>query len=346
MPEKRGGHVLAGDIGGTKTNLGIFSKGASRPLLKILKTYPSGKFHDFESIVMRFLKESPAIVEYACFGIAGPVHKGRCNVTNLPWEVSEHRLKKRFGLERVKLINDLTATAIAIPSLKKNELYILNRGRIQRDGNIALIAPGTGLGESIIVCEGGKYIPVPSEGGHVDFAPNNRIEAALWGYLKKKFEHVSLERILTGQGLADIHSFIMNSNPSGRYTKLIKRMKETDPAMIISEEALNGSAKSCRIALDMFVSILGAAAGNLALTAMSTGGVYLGGGIPPRILPKLKGEAFLSSFTGKGRFKGLLEKMPVYAILNDKAALLGAALKAFELVDVVHPEYKSGAHSI
>ena len=325
--------ILAGDIGGTKTNLGIFSMGARRPLLKVLKTYPSGRYYDVESIVTKFVKEFPVPVQCACFGIAGPVHNGRCNVTNLPWEVNESSLKKRFRFEHVKLVNDLTATAFAIPYLKKSELHVLNKGKVQRDGNIALIAPGTGLGESIIVFEKGRYIPVPSEGGHVDFAPNNKKETELWAYLKKKYGHVSLERILTGQGLADIHSFILNSSPECKYGRLIKSMKKADPAVIISEEALNGKAKSCRIAMDMFVSILGGAAGNLALTGMTTRGVYLGGGIPPRILLKLKGDRFFSSFTDKGRFKGLLEMMPVYVILNDRAALLGAAVKAFELVN-------------
>jgi len=333
MPEREGGYILAGDIGGTKTNLGIFSKGARRPLMKISKTYPSRRYHDVEAIITGFVKEFPVPVQSACFGIAGPVHKGRCNVTNLPWEVRESRLKKRLRLKHLRLVNDLTATAYAIPYLKKGELHVLNTGKVEREGNIALIAPGTGLGESIIVFEKGRHIPVPSEGGHVDFAPNNRKEAELWGYLKKKYGHVSLERILTGQGLTDIHSFIINSSPRGKYTRVIERMRDADPASIISEEALNGKARSCRIALDMFVSILGGAAGNLALTGMATAGVYLGGGIPPRILAALRGDRFFLSFTDKGRFKGLLEKVPVYVILNDRAALVGAAIKAFELVN-------------
>jgi glucokinase len=338
MPDNQVEYILAGDIGGTKTNLGIYSKGARRPLLKILKTYPSGQYPDAESLVTKFVKEFPVPVQCACFGIAGPVYNGRCNVTNLPWVVRESRLKKHLRLKQVKLINDLAATAYAIPYLKKSELHILNRGKVQRDGNLALVAPGTGLGESIIVFEKGRYIPVPSEGGHVDFAPNNAKEAALWSYLKKKYGHVSLERILTGQGLVDIHSFIMSSRPGGRYDHLIKRMRDSDPAVIISEEAIKGKAKSFRLALDMFVSILGGATGNLALTGMATGGIYLGGGIPPRILAKLDGDRFLSSFSDKGRFKGLLEKMPVYVILNDKAGLLGAAAKAFELVQDLQSE--------
>jgi len=339
MSKTYGAYILAGDIGGTKTNLGIFSMGASRPILEILRTYPSGQYTHIESIVARFLEEHDIPVQYACFGIAGPVHNGSCNVTNLPWEVRESRLKARFKFKRVQLINDLTATAFSIPYLKKNELYTLNKGRAQRNGHLALIAPGTGLGESIAVFDKCRYIPLPSEGGHVDFAPNNEKEVGLWRYLKKKYGHVSLERVLSGQGLSDIHSFLVNSGPDSELRLILKKMNDADPAVIISEEALKGKIKSCKTALDIFVSILGGATGNLALTGMTTGGIYLGGGIPPKILPKLKDDTFLSSFTDKGRFKGLLEKMPVYVILNDKAALLGAAARAFEIIhSPEHPE--------
>jgi len=333
MPETRGDYILAGDIGGTKTNLGIFKRGARRPLLKILKTYPSGKYPDVESILAGFLKECPVSVQWACFGIAGPVHRGRCSVTNLPWEVSEGRLKNRFKFRHIQLINDLTATAFAIPCLKRGDLHVVNRGKAQKDGNLALIAPGTGLGESIVVREKGTYIPNPSEGGHVDFAPQNKKEVGLWRHLEVKYGHVSLERILTGQGLVDIHSFLVGSGYYKETGYIVKRMKDADPAAVISDEAINGRARSCSAALDMFVSILGGAAGNLALTGLTTGGVYIAGGIPPRILPKLKDRALMSSFTAKGRFKGLLEKMPVYVILNDKAALIGAAARAFEIAD-------------
>jgi glucokinase len=338
MPVTYEDYILAGDIGGTKTNLGIFSRGARRPLLKIFKTYPSSQYDDIESIVAQFLIEHPVTIHYACFGIAGPVNHGRCHVTNLPWEVRTRRIKSRFGFKHVQLINDLTATAFAIPLLKKNEVHVLQKGRAQKDGHLAIIAPGTGLGESIVVFEKGKYITVPSEGGHVDFAPGNENEVGLWRYLKKKYGHVSLERILTGQGLSDIHSFLLNSGSDGKDLGILKRrMKDADPAMIISEEAITGKTKSCKNALNMFVSILGAATGNLALTGMTTGGVYLGGGIPPKILPKLNDKIFLSSFADKGRFKGLLERMPIYVILNDKTALLGAAAMAFDIIHDMEP---------
>lgn len=229
------------------------------------------------------------------------------------------------------MINDLSATAFAIPYLNKNEIFILNKGKAHKGGHLALIAPGTGLGQSIVVFEKGRYIPVPSEGGHADFAPKNEREVELWRYLKTQYGHVSLERILTGQGLSDIHSFLIHSGLYHETVRFLKKNKDTDPAIVISEEAINGKTKSCKAALDMFVSILGSAAGNLALTGMTTGGIYLGGGIPPKILPKLKEDIFFSSFTDKGRFKGLLQNMPVYVILNDKAAFMGAAARAFEI---------------
>lgn len=338
MPGGNKAYVLAGDVGGTKTNLGIFSKGARRPLLKVFETYPSSQYPDIETIVNNFFKKHPIKCYFACFGMAGPVQYGRCSVTNLSWEVKESRLKSRFKFKRIQLVNDLTAMAFAVPHLYKNELHVLNKVTPQKDGHLALVAPGTGLGESIIVFEKGRYIPVPSEGGHVDFAPNNEQDVELWRYLKDIYGHVSLERILTGQGLADIHSFLINTGHYSKCSRISKGMKNADPARIISEEAIKGTAKCCQAALHIFVSILGAAAGNLALTGMTTGGVYIGGGIPPKILPKLQETAFLSSFTDKGRFKGLLEKIPVCVILNDKAALLGAALRAFQMVkDIKHP---------
>jgi glucokinase len=323
-------YILAGDIGGTKTNLGIFTRG-KRPLLKFFETYSSRECSNLESIIVLFLKKYPVDIQSACFGIAGPVHKGACRVTNLSWEVRESGIRKRFKFKHVQLINDLTATSYAIPLLTRSEIHTLNKGLAQKDGNLALIAPGTGLGEAIIVREYGDYSPVSSEGGHVDFGPNNEKEIELWRYLKKRYGHVSLERILTGQGLADIYAFLTSRGKSNDHRKILMEMKKSDPAKVISGHAINGTSESCKAALHMFVSILGAVAGNLALTGMTKGGVYLGGGIPSKILPKLKDGAFFSSFAHKGRFKGFLEKIPVHVILNDKAALLGAASRAFEI---------------
>lgn len=325
--------VLAGDIGGTKTNLALFVRGEERPSPSAFESYPSPEASNLESIVGRFLTNHPAAVSSACFGVAGPVVNGKCRTTNLPWEVSEARLAKAFGWERVRLINDLTATAMAIPHLKRREVATLNKGRPQRGGTLALVAPGTGLGQGLVVIYHNRPLPIPSEGGHVDFAPTNEHEVELWRALKKKFNHVSVERIASGPGLGNIYTWLKES---GRYEEpqwLKELFLEGDPAKVIAENGLAERHPLCVEALRTFVSILGAVAGNLALTGMATGGVYLGGGIPPKILPALKTGPFMRAFTDKGRFRGLLEKIPVRVIMNEGAALLGAAECAFQAVE-------------
>jgi glucokinase len=325
------GLVLAGDIGATKTNLGIFLKGKRRPVSRAIETYPSSESSSIEDIIKIFLKSHPLPITGVCLGVAGPVQNGRCKTTNLPWEIDENRIKNRFGFRYVRLMNDLAATAHIIPYLRRDELLVLNRTKIRAGRNIALIAPGTGLGEALLVLnKKGEYISVPSEGGHADFPSNNYTEVGLWRYIRRRYGHVSIERILSGPGLFNIYSWLKDS---GRYKEpkwLAKKIREMEPAKAITESALNRRQPLGEKTLEIFVSILGAAAGNLALTGMTTGGVYIGGGIPPKILPKLKREIFMESFTDKGRFRTLMEKIPVYVILNDKAALLGAASAAFE----------------
>jgi glucokinase len=233
----------------------------------------------------------------------------------------------------VSLVNDLSATAMAIPLLNRRELATLNKGRPQKGGNTALVAPGTGLGQGLVVFHQGKALPVPSEGGHVDFAPTRELEVELWRTLKQKFGHVSVERIVSGPGLIEIYAWLKES---GRYREpqwLKDRLLEEDPAKVIAENGLAENHSLCVEALRTFVSILGAVSGNLALTAMATGGVYLGGGIPPKILPALKTGPFMKAFTDKGRFRGLLEKIPVRVIMNERAALLGASECALQAVE-------------
>ena len=325
--------VLAGDIGGTKTHLGLFYKGKTRPLLRMIETYPSQEAPNLESIIEEFLEKHHAAISVACFGIAGPVVNGRCKTTNLPWDVSEARVKRRFKWNRVRLINDLTAMAHAIPLLNSRETPFLNKAKAKRGGNLALLAPGTGLGESLLIFHRGRYVPIPSEGGHVDFSPNNNEEVQLWQYLHAQYGHVSIERILSGPGLFNIYSWLKDSGQYKEPQWLAKEIKKTDPPRVITQAAMNKRQPLCVRSLDMFISILGAVAGNLALTGLTTGGVYMGGGIPPKILSKLMEGTFMKSFTDKGRFKGLLQKIPVKVILNERAALLGAASCAFEHVD-------------
>jgi glucokinase len=219
----------------------------------------------------------------------------------------------------------LTATAHAIPLLNSRELFRLNKAKSRKGQNLALVAPGTGLGKALLIFRDGEYVPVPSEGGHIDFSPNTEAEIKLWRYLHKRFGHVSVERVLSGPGLVNIYLWLKDTGRHRIPTWLARNMEEMDPARAITEAALDGKHPVCVAALNMFVSIFGAVAGNLALIAMTTGGVYLGGGIPPKILPKLKESMFMQAFTNKGRFSELLEKIPVRVILNEQAALLGAA---------------------
>lgn len=325
--------VLAGDIGGTKTNLGIYLKGKRRPLLKTVETYSSQEAPNLEHIIDTFLMRHKVAIASGCFGVAGPVVNGRCKITNLPWDISEARIRRHFKWEHVRLINDLAATARAIPLLNSREFLSLNRARARKEENLALVAPGTGLGQALLIFQDGKYVPVSSEGGHVDFSPNNEAEVRLWRYLHERYGHVSIERVVSGLGLRNIYSWLKDSGQYREPEWLTKRLKEIDPARAISEAAINDREPLCVATLDMFASTFGAVSGNLALTGMTTGGVYLGGGISPKIVPKLKEGIFMKAFQDKGRFKGLLEKIPVRVVLNERAALLGAGHLAFEIID-------------
>jgi len=323
--------VLAGDIGGTKTNLGLFLEGKEHPVPKVIETFSSRSSPDLEYIIRQFLEMHPVTVTHACFGIAGPVINGKSKTTNLPWRISEDRIKKQFKFHHVKLVNDLTVTVMAIPLLSKDEFYPLNQETSIKEQNLALIAPGTGLGKAMLIYQDGRYLPVSSEGGHADFAPNNDAEIKLWRYLHQHYGHVSIERVVSGSGLVNIYNWLIDSNRFNEPEWLGQKFKENDPAKVITDAALAGKDPGCVEALNMFVSILGAVAGNLALTGMTTGGVYLAGGIPPKILCKLKEDIFIKAFTNKGRFKGFLEKIPVKVVLNDKAALIGAAYCAMKV---------------
>jgi glucokinase len=324
--------VLAGDIGGTKTTLGVFVAGKQRPVAAGVERFASGESPDLETIVERFLEKHPAVIRHACFGVAGPVVRGKSKTTNLPWEISEGALKKRFKWAHVRLLNDLTATAEAVPLLTTRERVALNEVRASKNQNLALVAPGTGLGQALLVFHNRHYVPVSSEGGHVDFAPANEAEIRLWRYLRDRFGHVSVERVLSGPGLVHIYAWLRDQEGYREPGRLQERMGEEDPAKVITETALNEGVPLCREALQVFVSVLGRTAGNLALTGTATGGVYLGGGIPPKILPALQGERFKKAFVDKGRFEGYLKRIPLRVILNDRAALLGAAKVALQMI--------------
>ncbi|MBN1932954.1 MAG: glucokinase [Desulfobacterales bacterium] len=323
--------ILAGDIGGTKTMLGLFAQGKKRPLLRQVEAYSSREAPNLQNIIQRFIDAYPISIDRACLGIAGPVKNGRCKATNLPWEVTEKEIKKRFGWNQVRLINDLSATALAIPFLNQKEIFSLTKTKSIALQPRGLVAPGTGLGQALLIFCAGRYIPISSEGGHADFAPANEKEMSLWRYLQQRYTHVSIERVLSGPGLVNIYSWLKNTHRYQEPGWLSQNLKMTDSAMAVAKAAMDFQHPVCLEALNMFVSIFGAVAGNLALTGMTTGGIYLGGGISPKILPKLKEEIFLKAFTNKGRFKEHLQQIPIRIILNEKAALLGAAIFAFQL---------------
>jgi len=333
MTFKKKGVVLAGDVGGTKTSVGLFVTGKKRPEPLVVESFASREAPHLENIVEQFLKSHPASISSACFGIAGPVINGRCRATNLPWVVSEAQMKRRFHWRHVRLFNDLAAAAVAVPLLRRSEQVFLNKGIVQKKGNLALLSPGTGLGQAMLIYKDGVYVPLSSEGGHVGFSPTTEAEIELWRYLRKKYGHVSVERVLSGPGLVNVYSWLRDSGRFEEPLWLKALMKEGDPAKAISENALRRRQALCVESLRSYVSMLGSAAGNLALTSMAVGGIYLGGGIPPKILPALKKGAFLKAFMAKGRFADFLAQIPVRVILNDKAALLGAAHTAFEALE-------------
>ena len=320
--------LLAGDIGGTKTVLALLSQvaGARAPLAEM--TFPSGGYASLETVVQAFLAAHPQPIEYASFGVAGPVVAGRAEVTNLPWKMSEAGLRDALGVREVRLLNDLESIAYAVPHLGAGDLHTINAGAAVPGGALAVIAPGTGLGEAFLTSFGGRYLAYPSEGGHASFAPNDELQIELLRYLHARLGHVSNERVCSGLGLPNIYAFLKDSGHAEEPAWLAERLAAApDPTPVIVAAALDAAqpCELCIATLRMFVAILGAEAANLALKVLSTGGVYIGGGIPPRILPLLEQHGFMPAFLHKGRFADLLQRMPVHVILNPKAALLGAA---------------------
>jgi glucokinase len=323
--------LLAGDIGGTKTSLGLFSseQDLRRPLRK--ETYPSSDFPDLESTVAHFLRKADTEVDYACFGVSGPVIDGKAGLTNLPWTIDERQLSSVLHIPVVRLLNDLAALAESIPYLTEDgDMIPLKRGVPAPGGNRAIIAPGTGLGEAFSVWDASvsAYRVLPSEGGHCDFAPRNTMEEDLLGYLRLKIGHVSYESVCSGLGIQNIYCYLQESQTVQEPLWLCEAMSQAeDPTPLIIQNAIDPerSLKICRKTLEIFISILGAEAGNLALKVLATGGIYLGGGIPQRVLPLLANDAFLQSFADKGRFSNFLSRIPIHVILCPDAGLIGAA---------------------
>ncbi|HEV2397564.1 MAG TPA: glucokinase [Candidatus Sulfotelmatobacter sp.] len=317
--------ILAGDIGGTNARLAYFQPQNGHLRLVSERVFPSREHNEFGEIVGRFLHDSGAHPEAACFGIAGPVRNGRVETSNLPWVIEQSRLADQFHLPSTLLINDLEAIAWGIGALGSADLVPLNNVGGSAIGNQAVVAPGTGLGEAGMFWDGNRHHVFACEGGHTDFAPQGELQIELLKYLTARFGHVSYERILSGPGLVNVYEFLRESGCGKESPSLAEVMKNGDPAAAISRAALDGSDALASKALDLFLTVFGAEASNLALKVMSTGGLYLAGGISPKILGKLKEPTFMRSFLNKGRMRPLVESMPVQVVINEKVGLLGAA---------------------
>jgi glucokinase len=315
--------ILAGDIGGTHTRLALFDGDPHEPLASAI--YPSRRHAGLEEIVAAFLAEHPAEVDCACFDVAGLVRNGRVKTTNLPWIVDARQVADTIGLPSIELVNDLAATAYGIAELNAADLETLNRGDPSIGGNLAVIAAGTGLGEAGLIWDRERYHALASEGSHSDFGPRSDLEVDLYRCLAGEDSHVSYERVCSGIGLLAVYRFLRERSRIHEPAWLARAIHDGDAAAVISSAGLTGRDAVCEEALDLMVSIYGAEAGNLALRLLATGGIYIGGGIAPHILPKLRQRSFLDSLTAKGRFRTMLEQIPVHVILNEHAGLLGAA---------------------
>ena len=320
-----GGVILAGDVGGTKTNLACFAVQDETLTPVVERSVPSANYSSLETILQELMKDHTLNFTGACFGVAGPVVDGRLQATNLPWIVDVKALQRTLKLETVGLINDLEATAYGIEILPEKAFVTLHTGQPSPHGNRAVIAAGTGLGEGMLLWEGQRFRAIASEGGHADFAPRNPLEIELFRFLLGRFGRVSYERVLSGPGLVNIYRFLKETGRGEEPAWLTEQLTSDDPAAVISENALAGRSDLCVKSLDLFVSIYGAEAGNLALKVMASGGVYVGGGIAPKVLQKLKGGTFMKAFTDKGRLSPFLSQIHVRVILEERAALYGAA---------------------
>jgi len=320
--------ILAGDVGGTKVHLALYDFVDGKLKVAHDQRYPAKEYSGLEEIVKEFLGGKK--VSAACFGVPGPVRDGRLRLTNLPWTLDSRDLAVNLGIDYVFLINDLEANGYGIAELSADQIFTLSEGDPSQTGNRALVSAGTGLGEGILMWNGRMHVPYPSEGGHADFAPRNEDEIDLLRFLKQKYNgRISFERIVSGMGMTNVYEFLREVRGIEEPAWLAERMTAAaDPNTVITEMALAAKSELCEKTLDMFVSSYGAEAGNLALKVLSVGGLYIGGGIAPRILEKLKDGTFMKAFTDKGRLSQLLVNMPVRVILESRAALMGAAAYA------------------
>ncbi len=320
--------ILAGDVGGTKVHLALYDFIDGKLKYTRDERFAAKEFGGLEEIVRQFLGAEK--VSAACFGVPGPVRDGRLRLTNLPWTLDSRELAAHLGIEHVFLINDLEANGYGIAELSADQVYTLSEGDASQIGNRALIAAGTGLGEGILAWNGRIHVPYPSEGGHVDYAPRNEDEIDMLRFLKQKYSgRISYERVVSGMGLSNIYEFLRDVRGVEEPAWLAEKIAAApDRNAVITEEGLAARSELCEKTLDMFVSAYGAEAGNLALKVLAVGGLYVGGGIAPRLIEKLKDGTFMKAFTDKGRMSQLLINTPVRVILESRAALMGAAAYA------------------
>jgi glucokinase len=318
--------ILAGDIGATRTRLAAFETEGSRLSCVVEKIYMSQDYAGLSEILPQFIRSEGIPVHGACFGVAGPVRAGRSKISNLPWIIDSLELAKQLKLNSVGLLNDLEAYAYGIDALESKDFITLSPGSEDAEGNRAVISARTGLGVAGLFWDGFRHHPFPCEGGHADFAPRNDLQMELLAYLQKKYGRVSCERILSGPGIRNIYDFLRDAHKAEEPAWLRDQLSAAaDPPALISQLALEGKSELCDQTLSMFVSVFGAETGNCALHYMTTGGIFIGGSIAAKIVPKMKDPVFLQSFLDKGRMEEVLKDMPVKIILNDDCGLIGAA---------------------
>jgi len=332
--------LLAGDVGGTTTALGIFN--SQRGLTSISPTrfaqYRSREYASLEEILQLFMQDQPEDIELACFDVAGPVVDGRSRITNLPWVVERASLVDYLQAP-VVLINDMEAVAMAVAHAESIRTAVLQPGRPELHGRRAVLAPGTGLGEGFLVWSQDRWLTFGTEGGHTDFGPRTALQRRLLAYMQGKFDHISYERVCSGIGIQNLYAFFKESERYPEPDWLLRELESTlDPTPVIVQAALQDKAPICKAVLDLFVEILGSEAGNMALKILATGGVYLAGGLPRRILPRFQTSVFLNAFCGKGRFNEILSQIPLHVVLEPEAALLGAAWAGIDALAGAHAQ--------
>jgi glucokinase len=322
--------ILAGDVGGTKCNIALFTVLGDSLATERSARFKSSAYPGLCTILREFLAGEDRAIRSACFGVPGPVKHGRAKPTNLTWGVDASEIAAEFLIPHVAILNDLAANAHGISELREGDFAIVQAGSSEAEGNRCVVSPGTGLGEAGLFWDGRKHRVWGCEGGHADFAPRNDLEIALLEHLIKQYGHVSTERVVSGMGLENIYKFLRDTGRGRELPGIAEEMATSDPNVVITRHAEAGDCPMAVQTVEIFLSCLGAEAGNMALKVMATGGVYLGGGIPAKMLSQIRSVAFTHAFNDKGRLSALMETMPVKVILNDQAALLGAARYALD----------------